>query len=201
LEATRCQLWLTIPSARDPRESLVDQLKSPIHLVETTVDVFEAPIDSIEAFVNPLSELIESLAGPALSHGLHAARLQSETQRIVYRVAAPIQLSRHLRATQRYPCQAAAQTSTNPQIAPTNGRVSKVKAMIEAAAIPTITTHLNTASSEIFICSLLSHARPRKPSLARMQGARCGSALQCVTRSERPRTPPGAGLQRPPYKT
>jgi hypothetical protein len=61
------------------------------------------------------------------------------------------QLSRRLRATQRPPCQAAAQTSTSPQIAPTNGRVSSVKAMIEAAATPTITTHLKTAASEIFI--------------------------------------------------
>jgi hypothetical protein len=45
----------------------------------------------------------------------------------------------------------AAITSTNPQIAPTNGRVNKVSATIEAPATPTITTHLNTASSEIFI--------------------------------------------------
>ena len=66
-------------------------------------------------------------------------------------VAAPIQLSFHLRAAQRYPCQAAPQTSTSPQIAPTNGRVSKVSAMIEAAATPTIKTQRKTASSEIFI--------------------------------------------------
>ena len=42
-------------------------------------------------------------------------------------------------------------TSTNPQSAPTKGRVNKVSATTEAPAIPTITTHLNTASSEIFI--------------------------------------------------
>jgi len=48
-------------------------------------EVFFASIDSIEAFVDPLAELIKSLVGPALSHGLHAARLQSDTQRIVYR--------------------------------------------------------------------------------------------------------------------
>jgi hypothetical protein len=72
------------------------------------------------------------------------------------RVAALNQLSRRLRATQRHPCQAAAQTNSNPQIAPTNGRVSKASAMIEAAATPTITTHRNTASSEIFILSLSS---------------------------------------------
>jgi hypothetical protein len=66
------------------------------------------------------------------------------------KVATLNQFSRRLRATQRDPCQAAAQTSTNPQIAPTKGRVSKVKAIIEAAAITTITTHLKTAASEIF---------------------------------------------------
>jgi hypothetical protein len=65
-----------------------------------------------------------------------------------------------LRATQRQPCQPAAQTSTNPQSAPTNGRVSNVKAITDPAAIPTITTHLKTASSEIFIC-LLPHERLR----------------------------------------
>lgn len=56
-----------------------------------------------------------------------------------------------LRASHLYPCQAAAQTSTNPQIAPTSGRVSKVSVITEAAATPTITTHLNTASSVRFI--------------------------------------------------
>jgi hypothetical protein len=61
------------------------------------------------------------------------------------------QLSRRLRATHLIPCQAATQTNTNPQIAPTNGRVNKVNAMIEQAATPTITTQRNTASSEIFI--------------------------------------------------
>ena len=37
------------------------------------------------------------------------------------------------------------------QSAPSNGRVKRVNATIEAAATPTITTHRNTASSEIFI--------------------------------------------------
>jgi hypothetical protein len=56
---------------------------------------------------------------------------------------------------QRYAWTLAAITSTNPQIAPTNGRVSSVSAMIDAAAAPTIKTHLNTASSEIFISPIL----------------------------------------------
>ena len=80
------------------------------------------------------------------------------------------QLSRRLRATQRHPCQAAAQTSTNPQSAPTSGRVSKVSATIEAAATPTITTHLKTASSEIFIYPLFVRTAA-KTKLARTQGA------------------------------
>ena len=56
-----------------------------------------------------------------------------------------------MRANNRHACQSPAQTSTSPQSAPTNGRVKKVSAITEAAAIPMITTHLNTASSEIWI--------------------------------------------------
>lgn len=52
--------------------------------------------------------------------------------------------------THRYPRTLAAITSNSPQSAPTRGRVSSVRAMIEMAAIPTITTHLKTASSETF---------------------------------------------------
>jgi hypothetical protein len=57
--------------------------------------------------------------------------------------------------------------------------------MIEAAAIPTITTHRNTASSEIFINSF---SVPRTDAKTKQVGGRRergeGSALQCVTRSE-----------------
>ncbi|HWC48270.1 MAG TPA: hypothetical protein VG448_05265 [Solirubrobacterales bacterium] len=40
---------------------------------------------------------------------------------------------------------------TNNSSAPTSGRVSSVTAMINAPAIPTITTHLKTAASLNFI--------------------------------------------------
>jgi len=41
----------------------------------------------------------------------------------------------------------AAITSTRPSSDPTSGRVSNVTAIIAAAATPTITTHLKTATS------------------------------------------------------
>lgn len=52
-------------------------------------------------------------------------------------------------------------TSTNPQSDPTSGRVSKVNAITEIAAAPTIKTHLKTAASLNFISSSLSYlSRP-----------------------------------------
>jgi hypothetical protein len=56
----------------------------------------------------------------------------------------------------RYAWTQAQITNAKPSNAPTNGRVTSVTAMITAAATPTITTHLNTAASLIFILSQFS---------------------------------------------
>lgn len=61
------------------------------------------------------------------------------------------QLQRERSLSHLYPCQAPAQTRTSPQIAPTNGRVSNVSAITDAAAAPTINTQRKTASSEMRI--------------------------------------------------
>ena len=65
------------------------------------------------------------------------------------------------------------ETSTNPHSAPTSGRVNKVSATTEAPAIPTITTHLKHASSEIFISPAVCLKHGRENQAGRWtQGAR-----------------------------
>src|SRR3954454_11318271 len=49
-------------------------------------------------------------------------------------------------------------TSARPSSAPTSGRVRSVTAITTAAAIPTITTHLNTAASLILMFVLRTSA-------------------------------------------
>src|SRR4051794_4531685 len=79
------------------------------------------------------------------------------------------------------PCQAPAQTSTSPQRDPTSGRVNKVSATTDAPATPTITTHLKTASSEIFIPPPTYRGGENQVWVGRRKRAE-GSALPCVTR-------------------
>ncbi|HTT96235.1 MAG TPA: hypothetical protein VMF55_16305 [Solirubrobacterales bacterium] len=52
-------------------------------------------------------------------------------------------------------------TSTNPQSAPTNGRVSNVDPITLAPAMPTMITHLKTAASLNFIAPGSPLLRPQ----------------------------------------
>ena len=65
----------------DAVEPLVHLVESPIDLVEASIHFVKAPIDLIEAAIRMGREVIESLVGPALPHGLHDDGIVDRTTR------------------------------------------------------------------------------------------------------------------------